>query len=67
MLGEILGLFVNKLTVDDKYPVQDCENLQVPVQMQLSEKRKTFLQFFASFLESTSNFKNFAKNNYCHS
>ena len=33
---EILGLFVNTLTVDDKYPVRDCENLQLPIQMQLS-------------------------------
>ena len=24
VLGEILGLFVNILTADDKYPVQDC-------------------------------------------
>ena len=28
---EILSLFVNTLTVDDKYPVQDCENLPVPI------------------------------------
>ena len=38
VLGEILGLFVNILTADDKYPVQDCENFQLPIQMQLSEK-----------------------------
>ena len=25
---EILGVFVNTLTVDDKYPVPDCKNLQ---------------------------------------
>ena len=24
---EILGVFVNILTADDKYPVRDCENL----------------------------------------
>ena len=33
---EILGVFVNILTAEDKYPVQDCENLQFPIQMQLS-------------------------------
>ena len=33
---EILGGFVNTLTADDKYPVRDCENLQFPIQMQLS-------------------------------
>ena len=39
MLGEILGVFVNTLTTDGKYPVQGCENLQLPIQMQLSKKR----------------------------
>ena len=37
-LGEILQVFVNTLTPDGKYPVQDCENLQLPIQMQLSQK-----------------------------
>ena len=32
----ILGDFVNTLTDDDKYPAQDCENLQFTIQMQLS-------------------------------
>ena len=45
MLGEILGVNVNTLTADDKYPDQNCENLQLPIQMQLSEKRKLFLAF----------------------
>ena len=35
-LGEILVLFVNRLTANGKHPVQDCENLQLSVQMQLS-------------------------------
>ena len=38
VLGEILGVFVNTLTADDKYRVQDCENLPLPIQMQLSKK-----------------------------
>ena len=33
---EILGLFVNTLTADDKYALLDCENLPFPIQMQLS-------------------------------
>ena len=33
VLGEILAVFVNRLTIDGKYPVQDCENLQLPIQM----------------------------------
>ena len=49
VLGEILGVFVNTLTADVKYPAQGCENLQVPIQMQLSEKGKTFLNFLFDF------------------
>ena len=60
-------VFVNRLTADGKYPVQDCENLQLPIQMQLSEKRKTFSEFFVLFLESTSNFKDFEKKDDIHS
>ena len=65
VLLEILGVFVKTLTGDPKYSVQDCENLQLPIQMQLSEKQKafslfsSFFFFFFSFLESTSNFKSF--------
>ena len=50
-------MFVNTLTDDGIYPVQGCENLQLPIQMQFSEKQKNFTQFFVSFLESSSNFK----------
>ena len=32
---EILGLFVNTLTADDKYSVPDCDHLQFPIQRQL--------------------------------
>ena len=59
LFREILGVFVNTLTAESKYPVEDWENLPLPMQMQLSEKPKTFSQFFVPFLESTSNFKNF--------
>ena len=45
-LGEILGVFVETVTADSKYPVPDFKNFQLPIQMQLSEKRKTFSQFF---------------------
>ena len=64
---EILVVFVYTLTSDGKYPVQGCENLQLPIQMQLSEKRKTFSEFFVPFLESTSNFKHFEKKDDRHS
>ena len=67
VLGEVLFVFVKIWTADGKYPVQDCDNLQLPIQMQLKKKRKTFSQFFVPFLESTSNFKDFEKNDDCHS
>ena len=38
VLREMLGVFVNILTADGEYPVQDCENVPLPIQMQLSEK-----------------------------
>ena len=67
VLGEVLVVFVNTLTVDGKYPAQDCENMKLPIQMQLSEKRKTVSQFLVLFLESTSNLKHFERNDACHS
>ena len=66
VLGEVLVVFVNKLTADGKYFVHGCENLQLPIQMQLFENRKTFSHLFVPFLESTSNFKHFAKKDGCH-
>ena len=36
VLCEVLGVFVNTLTSDCKYPIEGCENLQDPIQMQLS-------------------------------
>ena len=59
VLGKILRVFFNTLTADNIYPVQDCENLPLPIQMQVSGKRKTFAEFFVPFLESTSHFKRF--------
>ena len=38
VLGKILEGFVNILIADNKYPVQDCENLPLPIKMQLCEK-----------------------------
>ena len=67
VLGKILGVFVKTLTAGDMYPVQGCENLQLPIQMQLSEKRKTFSEFFVPFLDTTSNFEHFERKDDRHS
>ena len=58
---KILGLLVNTLAADEKYPVLHRDNLTIPIQMQLSQKQKTFSQFFAAFLKSTLNFEHFEK------
>ena len=67
VLGEILGVFLKTLTGDGKYPIQDCENLQLLIQMQLCKKRKRFSGFFVPFPESISNFKYFEKQSDFHS
>ena len=56
-----LMLFRNTSRANDKYPVWDCDNLPSPIEMQLSLKPKTFSDFFLLFLESTSNFQHFEK------
>ena len=38
VIYEILGLFVNTLTVDEKYPLYNTENSPQPNQMQLTKK-----------------------------
>ena len=58
---KILVLLVNTLAGDEKYPVLNRDNLTIPIQMQLSEKQKTFSQFFAAFLKCISNFERFEK------
>ena len=61
VLGEIIGVFVGTLLADAKYPVEYYENLRLPIEMKLSEKRKPFSHFFVRLLESTSKFKHFGK------
>ena len=67
VLGEILGVFVNTLTADAEYPVQDCKNLQLPIQMQLPEKRKMLSHIFVQFLKATSISKHLEKKDDRHS
>ena len=33
VLGEILGVFVNTLTAEGMYPIQDYKKLQLPIQI----------------------------------
>ena len=48
VICEILEAFVNNLTVDEKYPLRNSDNLPLPIQMQLSKKQKTFSFCFCS-------------------
>ena len=58
---QILGLRVNTLATDEKYPVLNRENLRARIQMQVSEKLKAFFQSFAAFLKSRLNFEYYEK------
>ena len=61
MINKILRLFVDTLTVNDKQDLLNRDNLTQPIQMQLSEKQKTFSEFFFAFLKSILNFKHLPK------
>ena len=61
MIHTILSLFVNSLTVNDKHYLLNRDNLTQQIQMQLSEKQKTFSEFFLPVLKSILNFKHFPK------
>ena len=63
---QILGLLVNTLAADEKYPVLNRNNLTIPIQMQLSQKQKTFLKVLADFWKFILNFKCFEKKNDPH-
>ena len=57
MIHEILRLFLNTLTVNDKHYLLNRENLTQPVNMQLSQKQKTFSGFFFALLKGILNLK----------
>ena len=67
MICKILGLFVNRLTADDKHSLLNRENLTRSVQMQLSQKQKTFSEPFSAVLKCKLNFEYFQKNDDPHS
>ena len=61
VLWKILRPFVNTLSEDAKYCLLYKDNLLQPIQILLSQKQKTFSQFFSPFLKSTLNFEHFEK------
>ena len=68
---QILGLLLNILGADDKYPALNRENLKIPIEMQLSQKQKTFpffffFFFFATLLNAKLNFEHFGRKDDTH-
>ena len=61
MIHKVLRLFVNTLTVNDKHYLLNRDNLTQSIHVQLSEKQKTFFEFFFAVYKSILNFKHFPK------
>ena len=60
--GDLVEPFANTLAVDDNYYLLNRDNLAERIQMQLSQKQKTFSQFFFfAFSKSILNFKHLPK------
>ena len=67
MIYKIVRLLLNALTADKKHYLPNRDNLTQPIQMQLSQKQKTFSEFFFAFLKSILNFKHLPKKDDPHS
>ena len=67
VIHKILRLFLNAFTADDKHYQLNRENLAQRIQMQLSQKQKTFSQFSFAFLKSVLNFKHLPQKDVRHS
>ena len=61
LTSKILLNLVNTLAADEMYSFLNRDNLTIPIQMQLSQKQKTFSQFLAIFLKSKLNLEYFRK------
>ena len=60
---EILRLFVNALTADDKYSGSNMQNLPQQFQTPLSQKQNTFSWLLIPFLKCAGNLEDFQKKN----
>ena len=54
---------MNTLAADEKYSLLNRDNITIPIQMELSQKQKTFSEFFAPFIKCKRNFEHFDKEN----
>ena len=69
VIHKIQRPFVNTLPADEKYYLLNRDNLAQPIQMQLSQKQKTFAEFFFffAFLKYILTFKHLSKKGDPHS
>ena len=58
---EILRLFVNAITADDKYSGSNMQNLLQQFQTLLSQRNKDIFWFFIVFLKCAQNLEHFQK------
>ena len=58
---EILTLFVNTLTTDDKYSRRNMLNFRQQLEAILPQKQKTFSGLFLAFLKCALNLEHFEK------
>ena len=61
VICKILGLFANTFTAYDKYSVLNKQYLLHPTHMQLTQKQKSFSQFFSAVWKSRLNFEHIQK------
>ena len=67
VICKILRLFVIILSAVEKYSLPNREYLTQPIQVQLSQKQKTFPGFYSAFSKSKINFEHFRKKDDPHS
>ena len=67
VICKIFRIFLNTLSAVGKYSLLNTDNLMQSIEIQLSQKQKTFPQFFSSFLKCSLNFEHFQAKDYPHS
>ena len=61
MTWNVLRLFVNTLTADDKYSLISKDKSMQTIKRHLSQKQNIFSQFFSAFFKSALNFELFQR------
>ena len=67
VIWESLRCFVNTISAVDKCSLPNRDILMQPIHMELSQKLKTFSEFFRAFSKSGLNFEHFEKKDDPHS